>query len=299
MKAVRHGPAVPSEAWGSAALVAAAFLWGSTFLIVQDTIEEVAVVPFLAVRFLVAAAFLWPLARRRPATPGELRHGVAAGVCLLVGYLAQTVGLQHTTSSASAFITYLLVVIVPVMSAVLTRTMPTWSVAVGVVLAVAGLTLLSGGPERFGRGEVLTLGCAFCFALHIMVLGRTSARHDAIRLTVWQVATVGVACLFPGFGLGGYGFSPSAWLAAAFCGVAATAMALCCMVWAQQVVTEARAALILLLEPVFAAVLGYATGERLGLAGAAGGGLILVAVLVTDLLPQARGRLEVRPRAQR
>lgn len=289
----RAAPATPAR--GSIALVVAAFLWGSTFLVVQDTIEEAAVIPFLAVRFLVAAAILWPVARRRQRTPGEARHGVAAGLCLLVGYVLQTVGLQYTSSSTSAFITYLLVVIVPVMSAVLTRRAPPWSVAAGVALSMAGLLLLSGGPERFGKGEVLTLGCAFCFALHIMVLGRTSDRHDAIRLTVWQVFTVGAACLVPGFGLGGYRFAASAWLAAAFCGVAATAMALCFMVWAQRVVTEARAALILLMEPVFAAVLGYLTGERLGLAGAAGAALILAGVLVTELLPHARGRLEVRP----
>jgi drug/metabolite transporter (DMT)-like permease len=78
------------------------------------------------------------------------------------------------------------------------------------------------------------------------------------------------------------------WLAAAFCGVGATAVAFLCMVWAQRVVSEARAAILLVLEPVFAGVLGYLAGERLGLGGAAGAALIVLAVLVAELGPHRR-----------
>ena len=275
----------------TAALVLAAFLFGSTFLVVQDATDEASVLAFLAVRFLFAAALLWPLARRR--TPGEqeIRHGLAAGSCLLAGFVLQTAGLRYTTSSTSAFITYLLVVFVPVITSLLSRKWPPKSVLVGVVLAVAGLLLLSGGIDGFGLGEFLTLGCALAFALHIVVLGRTTHRNDPIRLTFWQLLTVGLACLVPGFFTGGYGFGRAVWLAAAFCGLGATAIAFLCMVWAQQVVTEARAAIILLLEPVFAAFIGYLAGERLGISGVVGAVLILGAVLITELAPRrARAR---------
>src|SRR5262245_5595293 len=101
---------------GDLALVVAAVCFGSTFLVVQNAIEDVEPVPFLAVRFLIGAAVLWPLGRRRPATPGELRDGALAGVALVTGYLLQTIGLQYTGSATSAFITYLLVVFVPLLS---------------------------------------------------------------------------------------------------------------------------------------------------------------------------------------
>jgi len=268
--------------------VVAAFLFGSTFLLVKDAIAQASVMSFLAVRFLIGTALLLPIARRRPATPSEGRHGIAAGACLLAGFVLQTVGLQHTSSSNSAFITYLLVVFVPVVTAFLARSWPEATVVAGVALAVVGLLLLSGGLHGFGRGELLTLGCAMAFALHIVVLGRTSARHDAIRLTCWQVGTVGLACVVPGLVTGGYRFPLSVWLAAAFCGAGPTATAFCCMVWAQRSVTEARAALLLLLEPVFAAVLGFIAGERLGVKGALGAAMILAAVLVTELAPRWR-----------
>jgi drug/metabolite transporter (DMT)-like permease len=104
-----------------------------------------------------------------------------------------------------------------------------------------------------------------------------------------QVLTVGLGCLLPGLVLGGYAFGVPAWGAAAFTGVGATAVAVLCMVWAQRVVPPARTAIILLLEPVFAALLGYVTGERLGGRGFLGAGLILGAVLWTELVPDRAG----------
>ncbi|MDQ6696114.1 MAG: DMT family transporter [Actinomycetota bacterium] len=275
----------------TAALVVAAFMFGSTFLVVQDATEKASVFAFLAVRFLCGSAILWPIARSRPAAAHEIGHGVAAGSCLLVGFVLQTVGLRSTSSSTSAFITYLLVVLVPLITSLIDRTWPARSVVVGVALAVAGLVLLSGGISGFGLGELLTLGCALAFALHIVVLGRTAERHDAIRLTFWQTLTVGVACVVPGLFTGGYRFGGGTWLAAAFCGLGATAVAFSCMVWAQRVVTEARAAIVLLLEPVFAACIGYVAGERLGVGGLLGAVLILIAVVVTELAPRRAARL--------
>jgi drug/metabolite transporter (DMT)-like permease len=276
--------ALPSRARGVAALVLAGFLFGSTFLVVQDAVGRAAVVPFLAARFLIGGAVLWPLARRRPSTPGVARDGIVAGLSLLVGYLLQTYGLRDTTSATSAFITYLLVVMVPLMGVVRFRRAPAPNVVAGVVLAVGGLYALSGGIDGIGRGELLTVGAAFCFALHIVILGEVAGRHDPIRLTMWQVLTVGGACLVPGaFAEGGYGFDGGVWAAAAFTGVGATALAFWCMAWAQRVVPESQAAIILLLEPVSAGVLGVVVGEELGWSGALGAVLILAAVLVAEL----------------
>jgi drug/metabolite transporter (DMT)-like permease len=259
-------------------------LFGSTFLVVQAAVDRAAVLPFLAVRFLIGTAVLWPLARRKPATPNEVRHGVLAGLTLLAGFLLQTTGLKTTTSATSAFLTYLLVVIVPLIGVARTRIAPPLNVLIGVLLAVAGLFLLSGGVEGIGRGELLTVAAAFFFALHIVVLGEVSEHHDPIRLTMWQALTVGLCCFFPGFfAPGGYSFDAGVWFAAAFCGVGATAAAFWCMTWAQRVVPESQAAIILLLEPVSAAVLGALAGEALGIGGAVGAVLILASVLVAEL----------------
>jgi drug/metabolite transporter (DMT)-like permease len=242
-------------------------------------------VPFLAVRFLIAAAVVWPFAARRPpeAESGVLRAGILLGAVLCAGYIFQTVGLQYVSSSVSAFITYLLVLMVPLLSAIVLRRPPAASTIVGIVLAAVGLYLLHGANASFGKGELLTLGCAFCFAVQIILLAEYAPRYDPMRLNALQLSVVGVGCLIPGFFTGGYDFPLSVWLAALYTGIAASAVAFGLMVWAQRRVSPSRTALLLMLEPVFAAIAGALAGDHLGLLGAAGAALILVGIVLAEL----------------
>lgn len=279
---------------GNLALAACALLFGSTFLVMKQAVAHLEPVPFLALRFAVAAIVLWPIAHRRPATIGERRDGALAGLSLLVGYVLQVYGLQYTSSSRSAFITYLLVVLVPIMEAVLLRVLPRmWSLA-SVALALVGMTLLSNpftsspSSHGFGLGEWLSLACAFAFAAHIVILGRVARRHDPIRFTLVQLWVVCGACavlsipsLLSGAGPGTLNGHVVA--AVLYTGVAATAVAFVLMVAGQRVVPPARASLILLLEPVGAAVIGLIAGDRLGIGGAFGAVCILGAIALSEL----------------
>jgi drug/metabolite transporter (DMT)-like permease len=282
---------------GDLALVGAALCFGGTFLVVQDAVERVEPVPFLALRFGLGALALWPLARRRPARPGEWRDGAFGGLALLAGYVLQTVGLQYTDSATSAFITYLLVVFVPLLGVALHRRRPQGATLAGVVLAVVGLVLLTdpGDGTGIGRGEVLTLGCAFAFAVHVLVVASTVGRHDPVRLAMVQVAVVGAGCALPGLFLGGYGFPLAAVAAAAATALVATALAFVLQVTGQRTVPPTRAALLLLLEPVFAGVLAGIVDEPLGTVQVLGAGVILVAIVLSELGPVWLDR-SVRPR---
>ncbi len=279
-----------SEARGTLALALAGLLFGSTFLVVQDAIEDAEPTPFLGARFLIGAAVLGVVARRRPAHHGEVPLGILAGTFLAAGYLLQTYGLRSTPSSTSAFITYLLVVIVPVIVAVTERRLPDRRTATGVVIAVVGLYLLSGsGADAFGWGEVLTIGCAVCFAAHLVAVSRGAERFDPVRFTCVQVLTVGVLCAVPGIWAGGYRFGAPAWGAVAFTGLFATAAAFFLMVAGQRAVPASRAALVLLVEPVSAGILGLATGEDLGARGLLGAAVILAAIAWVELWPLLSG----------
>ncbi|MFL6206992.1 MAG: DMT family transporter [Acidimicrobiales bacterium] len=283
-------PTGPHPRAGDAALVVAAVCFGSTFVVVQGAVEHVEPIPFLAVRFLLAAGALWPMARRRAARPHELRDGATAGFALLLGYVLQTTGLQYTSSATSAFITYLLVVFVPLLAFALLGRRPHPVTLAGIAVAVVGLVLLTdpgGGGEAsgFGKGELLTLGCAIAFAAHVVILGETAHRHDPIRLATLQVAVVGAGCLVPGLFLGGYRFPAPALAAAVGTALVATALAFVLQVRGQATVPPARAAVLLLVEPVFAALLAAITGEDLTALQAAGGALILMAVLLCELVP--------------
>ncbi len=283
------------ERRGDAALIGAAICFGTTFVVVQDAVARVEPLPFLGVRFAIGALVLWPLARRRPATPVEVRHGIMSGVALTAGYVLQTIGLQYTGSATSAFITYLLVVFVPVLGFLVLRRRPHRVTLVGIAVAVVGLVLLTdpggaGATSGLGRGEVLTLGCAVAFAAHVVILGETAHRHDPIRLAAIQVTVVAVVCSIPGIWLGGYAFPASALAAAAATAILATAVAFVLQVTGQRTVPPSRAALLLLLEPVFAGILAALRGDGLTQTQLGGATLILLAVLATETLPQRLDR---------
>ena len=279
------------ERRGEFAIVLAAVLFGSTFVVVKDAVAAAEPVPFLSARFLMAAVVLLPMARRRPPEPGLFIAAFWCALALLAGYVVQTVGLQYTTGSVSAFVTYLFVVIVPVMSAVFLKHFPSVATVAGLVVATVGLVLLSGGADSFGRGEWLTLGCAFSFAAHVVLLAHFSPRHDTWKLTCAQLAMVGVLLLIPAFLTGGFGFPAGAWAAAAYTAVAASAGALGLQIWGQKIIGPSRTSLLLMLEPVAAAVLGYVVGDRLGIGGVVGAVLILAGIALAEVFggqtPQA------------
>jgi drug/metabolite transporter (DMT)-like permease len=272
------------ERRAAGAVLIAALLFGSTFVIMRDSVDAASPTAFLAARFALGAVALLAFARRGgPMPPGVATPALITGGALLVGYILQTVGLQYTRTSTSAFITYLLVVLVPVFAAIEHRKLPNARVMIAVGITTAGLWLLTGGVDGVGRGEVLTLGCAAAFALHILFVGRWANDFSAAWFTGLQLAVVSIGCFVPGLVQGGYGFGWLAWRGALLTGIGASAIALGIQVYGQRVLGPTRTALLLMVEPVSAAFIGYAIGERLGIGGAVGAILILVGVVLAEL----------------
>jgi drug/metabolite transporter (DMT)-like permease len=256
------------------ALVVAAALFGTSFVVMKDALDDVDPVPFLAIRFTVAAIVLLPFALRRRPTPGELRIGVAAGLVYLGGYLGQTIGLSSTTPSTAAFLTYLLVVFVPLIAFLRTGLRPGRAVIGAIAVSLCGLVLLTGAGVGLGRGEVLVLGAAVLFAWHIIQVGDAS-HVDPIRFSAVQCVVAAVPCLLLVPLTGGMPRSGAAWGAGVYVGIAVTVCTMVPWAWAQQHLPPTRAALVLLLEPVFAAAADVATGGSLTPLAWVGAALIL------------------------
>ena len=269
----------------------AAVLFGSTFLLTKTGVEDASPSAFLAARFLGGAVVLLAVAaargRRQLPSTAVVGPAVVCGFVLAIGYALQTVGLQYTASSTSAFITYLLVIFVALLAAVVHRAVPSPAIVAGLVIATAGMWLLTGGASGIGGGEALTLGCALAYAVHILLLDRYSRRFDTTWFTGLQLLVVGLLCLGPALAQGGFGFSSATWVAAGATGLGASAIALTLQISAQRRLGPTRTAIVLMLEPVTAAVLGYLVGERLGVAGGVGASLILVGIGLAEARPAA------------
>jgi drug/metabolite transporter (DMT)-like permease len=285
------------------ALVLAALCFGATFPLVHDALGDVEPFAYLVLRFAIAVAVLAPFAvvigRRRGDDRRALaRAGLLAGTLLASGYAAQTIGLQLVSPSTSAFITGLYVVLTPIVEAVVRRRWPASPVLAGVAVAAVGLYLLTGATLALGTGELATLVGAALFAVWIVYQGEYARRLHPIPFTTVQLLVITLLCLPPA-GVQGVGrLSGLALFAAAFTGVVCSAVALSLQVWGQRRIPPSRTALILLLEPVFAGIAGYASGERLGAVKLVGAAVILTGIAVSELAARgapARPELEPRP----
>lgn len=292
---------VPTPRWkAELALVAIAFVWGSTFVLVKAALEDVSTLLFLALRFLLAAVVLGALYRRHlaeivSARPGRLWGGIATGLSLFAGYVFQTLGLRLTTPSKSAFLTGLAIPMVPLLAALLWRAAPKAGELAGIAVATAGMALMTLPSEGLAMnpGDALTLGAAFFFALHLLAVGHFSPRDGFERLSLIQVFTV-AALASATFWWAEERFlrwSDTLVAAVSVTGLLATAVALTVQAWAQRRTSYTRTAVIFASEPVFAAATSFAVfGEALTARGWAGAGLILAGILIVELKPRARGR---------
>jgi drug/metabolite transporter (DMT)-like permease len=282
------------------ALVAIAFVWGSTFVLVKTALEDISTLLFLALRFLLAALVLGAAYRRRfsgflPGGAGRLWGGVLTGLCLFGGYVFQTLGLRLTTPSKSAFLTGLAIPLVPLLASLFWRIPPKLSELAGVAVATAGMALMTlpGGSAGINLGDLLTLGAAFFFAVHLLAVGHFSPRDGFERLSVLQVTAVAVLSLASFWWAETMFVNWSYTLLAAIAVTAlmATAAALTVQAWAQRHTSFTRTAVIFAAEPVFAAATSFVVlGEVLTARAWAGAGLILAGILIVELKPFAGQR---------
>jgi drug/metabolite transporter (DMT)-like permease len=279
------------------ALLGVTASWGSTFFMIHDLVGRIPVVDFLAVRFAIAAVAMVAAAPRAVLrlSAAKRRHALVLGLLYGLAQILQTTGLAHTPASVSGFITGMYVVCTPLLAALILRTRIgalTWG---AVVLAVIGLGVLTLGGLSVGYGEALTLVAAMLYALHIVGLGAWSTARDAIGMSIVQCIVIAVLCTLAALP-GGIAVPHRAadWAAVVYMALVAGAAALLVQTWAQAHLPPTRTAIIMSMEPVFAALFAVLFGgEPATLRMLLGGALVLVAMLITELAPRRKVESEV------
>jgi drug/metabolite transporter (DMT)-like permease len=276
------------------ALIGIASVWGLTFVMVQDAIELLPTMAFLAYRFIPAALIVALVFHRQlRSLPAEgWRAGLGMGVFLTGGYVFQTLGLEETTASNAGFITGLFVVLTPVLGAILLRDRIPGIAWAAAGVSVVGLWLLAGASGEFDlRGDGLVLVCSFSLAAHILATARAVERFDVGALLAVQLGVVGVTCLGIG-AVAGQLEAPegsTVWSALLVTSLVASALGFFVQSFAQQHAPPARTALILASEPAFAGLFGWLLNdERLTATGWLGAGLIMAAIVAVEIVPRFR-----------
>ncbi|PUA80796.1 EamA family transporter [Nocardioides currus] len=271
--------------------------WGSTFFLAKDLLDRVPTLDFLAVRFAIASLAMLVVAPCAIArlSPEVRRQAVALGALYGAAQILQTAGLAHTPASVSGFITGLYVVLTPLLAALLLRTRigpMTWA---AVVLATAGLGVLTLGGVSIGYGEALSLVAAVVYALHIVGLGAWSRPQDAVGMSILQIIVITVICFVATVPDGiVLPHTPRDWSSVLYMALFSGALAMLGQTWAQAHLSPTRAAIIMSMEPVFAAGFAVALGgEGVTARLLVGGGMVLAAMLVVELVPRRRIEAEV------
>lgn len=272
-------------------LLAATFFWGVTFVVVKDAVARVGVFVFLSQRFLASFLVLAAVAGFGGRLPdrGTLARGFALGAVLFPVYAFQTLALRSTSASNAAFLSGLGIVIVPALSALLLHERASRGLWAAIALAVAGLLLLTTNgrlEQAVNPGDLLSLLCALCIAAHLVLAARFVRRGNVAWIAALQIGGVALGSLAVAVVRDEQVFVWHADLLQplAFCVLAATAFAFLALMAAQRVLSPTHSAVILCLEPVFAAGWAHSVAaERLTTAGYAGAGLIVVAMLLAEV----------------
>lgn len=288
---------IPSHFAGDAVLLGVSVIWGTSFAIIKEALGETPPENLLFLRFFLACLILLPVGwMRRKTWSGELlRPGILIGFFLFAAFFTQAWGLVFTSASRSGFLTGLSVVFVPLLSILIFRHMPPRPTLVGAGLAFLGLYLLTSADRiqalPFNWGDFLTLVSAVFWAAHILALGRFSPGGDTFWLTFVQLVTSCVGSLGWVSLTGNLDLriSVGVWGAAGYLAVFCTLLAYLGQTWAQARTSPTRTAIILSMEPVFAALFAWFwLGERMGLWGWMGASLILGGIFLAELRTVSR-----------
>lgn len=281
--------------FANSALLLVTFVWGATFTLTKDALQDVSVFSYLAVRFAIATAVLVTLSLLSPITRKSFHArtyglGIGLGLLLFGAYAFQTLGLQSTSASAAGFLTGLSVVLVPILGLPFLRVIPHPRSWYGAVLALIGLACLCGVDLLdLAAGDMLVILCAFFIAAQMLAIEKYGRKEEPLALATVEVGVLALCCLvmsacrsheFPALQ---EWFRPGVVWAVLICAIPGTALAY----WAQNVfqkhTTATQTAVIFSTEPVFAAVIAWlAANETLTPLGMSGCLLIFLGMLVAD-----------------
>ena len=274
------------------ALLLVTAAWGSTFVAMKFAIMHMPAADFLTLHFVLASLLmLLPFPRHmQNLSRKAIGKGLLIGTLYGIAQLLQIWGLRFISPGISGFVTGMYVVLTPIMATFLLRQRLPLMQWIAVALVTAGLGLLSlhDWSPGVGVGVWLTLVSAIFFALHTVALGHWAGRHDVLGLSVVQLVTIAAVSALATLPHGGPGLPPdiTTWVLVLYMTLVAV-FGIFIQTWAMSYLSSTHAAIVMVSEPVFAAVFAVVFGYDMpSLQMVTGGALVMVAMYLVELSPR-------------
>lgn len=275
-------------ALGRLCLLGCTFLWGTSFVVLKNALEDMPTLWILAVRFSGAALLmaLFGLRRLKDLDWSYWKHGAVMGVLLAIAYIIQTYGLVYTTPGKNAFLTATYCVLVPFLWWAIRRQKPEKKHVLAAIICFAGMGLVSlQGDLAVNPGDLITIGCGLFYGLHIVATSAAAEKRDPLLLSMVQFAAAALICWaiaplaspFPA------SVPSGTWLSVGYLCVMCTGVCFLLQTIGQKYTPASEVAIILTLEAVFGAIISVLFyHEQLTLRVLCGFVLIFLAILISE-----------------
>jgi len=288
---------------GEIVLLFVTLLWGSTFVIVKVSLDDISPMLFITIRFAIASVLLFPLLIiKRPAFPRQVfLPGLFLGVILFFGFVMQTTGLKYTLATKSGFLTGTAVIMIPVLQIFIKKSKPARGSVAGIILVVLGILFMSSGGEsiytfinelgeNFNIGDLFTLFCAFFFALYIVYLDIVSRKYDFLELLFLQITVCAILGLIFSILFSvtqvekiRFVFTENLLFGLLYTSIFTTLVTTALQTKYQKLITPTKTGIIFSFEPVFAAMVAFMVlDERITHLGWIGALLIFTGLVVAE-----------------
>lgn len=275
----------------SLGLASATLIWGFAFVVVKNSLDYVPPIYMLAFRFTIAALVLpfFFIKKIKNINKKYILNGGLLGFLLFAAYAFQTIGCQYTTAGKNAFITTIYVILVPFLHWIFSKKKPDIYAIAAAFLGITGIGLLSlQGDLSVNKGDLLTIVCGFCYAIHIVFIARFTEHQDPVILTIIQLASAAVfSWIFAPLYDGAFPVSavqnPSVIFSMLYLGLLSTMAAFLLQTVCQKYLPPSTAALLLSMEAVFGVLFAWILlKEYLTIRMAAGCILIFTAIVLSE-----------------
>ncbi len=296
-----------NKLFGPVMLVVAAMIWGLSFVAQNEGMNYVEGFTFNGIRMMIGSAVLLPLIlfrnkkNNKKLTKEEkcsvLKANIIGilpvGICLFLGSTLQQFAFNYTETGKIGFLTALYMIFVPILGLFLKKK-PTFTIWIGVILGVVGMYLLCVGSSssfNIGTGELLAIGCALAYAVHILAIDKFGQNIDSVVLSCGQFFITGfISCILMFiFEKPSLESILNAAVPILYSGVLSSGVGFTVQIVGQKHTDPTIAAMLMCLESVFAVLFAFIIPphETLQTVEYIGCAVIFIAIIIAQINPKA------------